>query len=925
MRTSLRLAVQSCLILTAFLALDSSSVLGQSGNPFFSPPTFSGTGQALSADVNGDGKPDLLFFDGTVLLGKGDGTFSTGTPWRSTAGAPNIVGNNFAIADFNGDGRPDIFVLGPLNVLGVLLGNGDGTFQPSTTTSIANLPSAFLIGDLNGDGKLDVLAQVGSVSLTFLGNGDGTFAAGVTSFSAPVDISDALADFNGDGKLDLLIPGIGIQLGKGDGTFHPVVAFPTGALTGSNVIGDFDGDGKLDLLVTGANSTGQQLQILFSNGDGTFRASSVESLPASAGLGNLVATDLNGDGKLDLIGSTGYAAQVFIGKGDGTFTPGTFYNAPTTSLTTGLIGSSSIVVADFNGDKKIDVAAFNTMLLGNGDGTLQGNPAIPGAFGFSAIGDFNGDGFPDFASTGPVQGVAGSVPLAQANLYIWLNDGKGNYTLSQTYAIVLSHPDFADVIGYAGIGPAADLNGDGKIDLVGYTWDAGGLSMIVLMGNGDGSFGAPAAYSVNSAGDKLISLSFTLGDVNGDGNPDFLINAGNAPGLFGPDIFYVLLNEGDGSFGPPITPSVGPVGGILVGDFNNDKKGDLVTETSTGLGLLLGNGDGTFQPAILIATSACTSGCDNPLSGDFNGDGKLDLLVSNSNGYQVLLGKGDGTFSYLPPVTSTFSGFSQGDFNGDGSPDVLGNIGPTNSYGLMLGNGDGTFGSPLPIINAGNPFVADFNRDNKLDILEVGSNQLVLLLNESGPNFAMSAGAGSSVTVAAGKTANYSLSLSGSGGFSGSVALTCSGGPSGSTCAVSPSSVTISGITPQSVMVSVTTTAASQLLPSGFSDPLNPAPSILWIFGLMIVAGMAAALAVVRTSRRRFSVSLAAACCALVLVSASLMAGCGSSNGSSGTGSGSGSGGATGGTATGTYTITVTATSQSSTVTHTKKLTLIVQ
>ena len=66
-----------------------------------------------------------------------------------------------------------------------------------------------------------------------------------------------------------------------------------------------------------------------------------------------------------------------------------------------------------------------------------------------------------------------------------------------------------------GIGPAADLNGDGKIDLVGYTWDAGGLRMVVLLGHGDGSFGAPAAYSVNSAGDKLINLSFTLGDVNG--------------------------------------------------------------------------------------------------------------------------------------------------------------------------------------------------------------------------------------------------------------------------------------------------------------------------------------------------------------------------------------------------------------------------
>ncbi len=134
MRTSLRLVVQSCLILTAFLALDSTSVLGQSGNPFFSPPTFSGTGQALSADINGDGKPDLLFFDGTVQLGNGDGTFKAGTPWKPSA---TLTAVQFEIADFNGDGKPDILVAGPLNQLSVLLGNGDGTFKPGVTTSIS--------------------------------------------------------------------------------------------------------------------------------------------------------------------------------------------------------------------------------------------------------------------------------------------------------------------------------------------------------------------------------------------------------------------------------------------------------------------------------------------------------------------------------------------------------------------------------------------------------------------------------------------------------------------------------------------------------------------------------------------------------------------------------------------------------------------
>jgi FG-GAP-like repeat len=921
-RTSLRLVVQSCVILIAFLVFNSPNAFGQSVSPFFAPPTFSGNGQSISADVNGDGKPDLLFFDGTVLLGKGDGTFTTGSPWRPSATSPAFTVNQFAIADFNGDGKSDILVAGPLNVLGVMLGNGDGTFQAAVTTPIAQPASAFVVGDFNGDSKPDVLATIGSSVLVFLGQGNGMFAAGVAS-SALNPALASVGDFNGDGKLDLLITGSGVQLGNGDGTFQAVLPFPSGSLMTTTTVGDFDGDGKLDVFVTGGTSTNPEIQALFGNGDGTFRAATAQSVSVNTGISSPVAVDLNGDGKADIVGTTGSAAQVLISKGDGTFTPSAYYNAPAGQPG---VSAPNMVVADFNGDKKNDVAAFNTMLLGNGDGTLQGNQAIPGSFGFNAIGDFNGDGLPDFASIGPVEGVQNPVPLAQANLYIWLNDGKNNFTLAHTYAIDLTSPDFADVLGYAGIGPAADLNGDGKVDLVGYVWDAGGLRMTVLLGNGDGSFGAPAMYPVNSAGDKLIDLSYTLGDLNGDGKPDFLINAGNAPGLFGPDVLYVLLNKGDGTFGPPITPSVSsPLGGIVVGDFNNDKKGDVVTGSANGLSILLGNGDGTFQPATVIASAACTNGCSNPVTGDFNGDGNLDLFVSTTNGYQVLPGKGDGTFNGSASVnTGAFAGFLVADFNGDGNPDVLGYFGTTTtSFGLILGNGDGTFGSVLPITNAGSPFVADFNGDKKPDILEVGSNQLVLLVNGSGPNFALTASAGSSATVAPGKTASYSLSLGGSGGFSGSVALTCSGAPAEATCEISPSSVTISGVTPQSATVSITTTAASQLLPSTFRDPVDPARRVVWTFGLLLVASISLALALVRTSRRR----LAVVCCALMLVSTSLTGGCNGSGPSSGSGSGSGSGtgGPTGGTASGTYTITVTATSQSPAAAHKRTLTLIVQ
>ena len=925
MRISLRLAVQTCLILAAFLVFDSSSAFGQGANPFFTPPSFPGSGQAISTDVNGDGKADLLFFDGTVLLGKGDGTFTTATPWRSTASSPGPSANQFAIADFNGDGKQDIFIAGPLNVLSVLFGNGDGTFQAPVTTPINTPATAFLVGDLNGDGKPDVLTQENGGGFVYLGKGDGTFTKITTSALSPAVPNAAFADFNGDGKLDLFVPGNGVQLGNGDGTFQTVLPFPTGALSGSNTFGDFDGDGKLDVFATGGTSTSPEIQVLIGNGDGTFHAVSPQSVPANAGITSSVAVDLNGDGKADIVGSNGSAVQVLISKGDGTFTLGEYVNAPAQAGT----GAANMVIADFNGDKKKDVAAFNTMLLANGDGTLKGNATVPGAFGFSAMGDFNGDGHPDFASVGPVQQSATNPNAYEANLNIWLNDGKNNFTLTHTYAIDLPFPNLADLIGLVNFGTAADVNGDGKIDLVGYRADSSGLSMLVLLGNGDGSFGSPIAASVPSvSGDRLLNVAFTLGDVNGDGKPDLLVNAGNGPNL---STLSIFLNTGNGTFGTPSTFfTSGSFGNIAVGDFNNDKKLDLITGTGNGLGVLLGNGDGTFQPTTFITNTACGTACGTPVSADFNGDGNLDLMVTVVNGYQVLLGNGDGTFKVSPAVTvsgESFGGFFQvADFNGDGNADVLGSIGTTNAYlGLILGNGDGTFGSPLPVTNAGFPFVADFNGDNQPDILEVGANQLVFLFNGTGPGFAITAGSGGSATVAAGKTASYALSLGGNGGFSGAVALTCSGAPTGATCEISPSTVTISGNTPQSAMVSITTTAASQLLPSAFSDPVNPARRIVWIFGLLILATSAAASAIVRISRRRFSYSITAAYCALVLVSAALMAGCGGSNANSGSGSGSGTGVATGGTATGTYTITVRATSQSPAVTRTTKLTLIVQ
>jgi hypothetical protein len=468
--TTLRSVINACAVFAFLSFLNSSNTLGQSANPFFVAPVVNGGGQMLSADVNGDGKPDLLFADGTVQLGNGDGTFKPGTNWKPAA---NSAATQFAIADFNGDGKPDILVAGPLNQLSVFLGNGDGTFQAAVTTSIAAPASSFVIGDLNGDGKPDVLAQVGSSFLTYAGKGDGTFAAGVTSGASDAGVYDSFADFNNDGKLDLFIPGQGIQLGNGNGTFQALSAFPSGALPLSTSIGDFDGDGKLDVVASSATTaTTPQVQVLFGNGDGTFRLGTAQTLPANAGSTDFTAVDLNGDGKSDLVGSTNSSLEVLISKGDGSFTlSAKAYNAPT-----GL--SATIVIADFNSDGKKDVAAFNTILLGNGDGTLQGDIALTSLIsgGGSGTGDFNGDGFPDIALVEPI------TPSSSVNLDVWLNDGKGNFTLAHTYQVPYAY-SLTTRSPSITITSAIDLNGDGKIDIVGWLQDGDCDCVFALLGN----------------------------------------------------------------------------------------------------------------------------------------------------------------------------------------------------------------------------------------------------------------------------------------------------------------------------------------------------------------------------------------------------------------------------------------------------------
>jgi hypothetical protein len=334
-------------------------LLGNGNGTFQTAVTYSSGGygpvSVAVADVNGDGKPDIVVANscgsssscpssgtapGTVgvLLGNGNGTFQTAV----TYGSGGYTANSVVIADVNGDGKPDLLVLNSCSnnscsstygdgTVGVLLGNGDGTFQTAVAYDSGGFePTSIAVGDVNGDGKPDVVvAQCsgpvfgcfpGEVGV-LLGNGNGTFQTAVNySSGADTPVAVAVVDINGDGNLDILVTNsvsgdhfdldgaVGVLLGNGNGTFQTAVTYDPGGAASGLAIADLIGNGKLDAAVIestcgqciGNNgSPSPSVAVFPGNGDGTFQ--SAVHFPASADAVSVVAAVLNGGGLPDLV------------------------------------------------------------------------------------------------------------------------------------------------------------------------------------------------------------------------------------------------------------------------------------------------------------------------------------------------------------------------------------------------------------------------------------------------------------------------------------------------------------------------------------------------------------------------------------------------------------------------------------------------
>ncbi len=352
----------------------------------------------VTADLNGDNVPDVVVTNArsdavTVLLGNGDGTFRAPRTFVVGAGISSSAGDVYreaVVADFNADGVPDIAVPNLLSAdVSILLGRGDGTFQPQRRFDAIIRADSLAAGDFNGDGRRDLVAFQAfgkpSMAAVLLGRGDGTFLP-PTKLASPFTLQGfpvRVGDFNGDGQDDIAAfspqdARVQIWLSNGDGSFATLAPAPTGELTREARVVDINGDGKLDLLTTGDN-TGSVF-VMLGNGDGTFQAPRGFGVLAprsgdNIGLVGLSVVDFDGDGLPDVVATavsrTAHdPTQLMLLPGI-VDANGTWGFGDPISLAT-VNGAGKLAAADLNNDGATDVV----VAVQGGIRVIAGAPAV---------------------------------------------------------------------------------------------------------------------------------------------------------------------------------------------------------------------------------------------------------------------------------------------------------------------------------------------------------------------------------------------------------------------------------------------------------------------------------------------------------------------------------------------------------------------
>jgi len=661
---------------------------GSYGQPIHLP-TGSSSQQVEIADFTGDGWADIVVacggphFQGTTVAlhrNLGGLGFAPFTEFLSGVGPMGM-----AAADFNGDGRLDLAVCnwethGLTDEISLLLNNGSGGFLPPVAYPAAAGPYRLEAGDLTGDGRPDLAVACVNRTLAVLPNIGGAFGPPATYLAGgpgPADFfpSVQIADTDEDGDRDVLYTSTATSLGDdgaialfrnpGSGSLVGPILIPLPAYLGGGTsmrVADLTGDGAPDIVTTHGDSGGW---VLTENlGNGTFTVG--RELGAGDDPFTCDISDADADGDPDILMTDAYSMTVAIYENDGT---GAFSDPPAYDVEP-LSGEMDEGDIDRDGDLDF-VTAYAyagggglSVIRNNGDGTFAPRTTLPGPRGAMApqLRDLNGDQAQDVV-------WAADNTSPPYNFFVRLNNGDGTLAQAREWPV-----------GTCGTGDLemADVDGDGDLDVLLSDWlECAGDDtpwLWISRNNGNGTFQVPY-YIIyeTSPGDVKA------GDVNGDGRVDIFTTHA--------EWLHLVLGNGDGTFGPPSTLEVpwGPTD-VALADLNGDGHADVAVPSHGGaaqssLSILLGNGDGTFQPrreyrGTHSADQARVGAID---TGDADGDGDIDVMAVNYAAGDVSYWEnlGDGT---LRPhvrygVGPAASDVAFADFTGDGVGDLAALIG----------------------------------------------------------------------------------------------------------------------------------------------------------------------------------------------------------------------------------------------------------